>query len=592
MNPDYRFGLFLMAILFIQPNWGYNQTFFKQLREPEKFTRQKIVRFSNGDLLIGDAEAEGQLQDNTAAVFLTRMNGCGNVSWSYSYRRSGLELRLKDMLISEEDQIFVSGITLDGLRENIFLLEVDGEGAEKRFKTFESPTAGTSNFSISMRDEQILICGRILDISFETTGYIALFDKRLNLLWAKRIAPFTAEGSAIITAEGKILVRTEALHYLFDAEGNSLWAKIFDRSLDPVPIAGPLEITGGYLFQALHQDQTFFYKLDETGKLIWKSNRFSSNKFPATIEELQNGDLLIFNMAPETQGNSLEQLTLSGAGEAVRQLSLIADYSMNIGSVFHSMGPGGKIIVLGNPDALQSIAADLGDFLIQFDENEATACFFWQEREDWLLNEYPLAFPEMASTESSLMLNLVVSGGLEVQLMEDPFTEICGETNEPEIIVIDTLLQCKEAWDVKLPSEDFTWFDGYPSLQRRIDNTGSYRAKNSDCVDPLIYEFQLERLICDCEIFVPTAFSPNGDGINDHVSIYSDCQLMNIKTSIYDRWGNLLHTSQGEPNLWDGLVFDQKAPSGVYIILVNLQLLSASGGIEETTLSRDILLVR
>ncbi len=56
-------------------------------------------------------------------------------------------------------------------------------------------------------------------------------------------------------------------------------------------------------------------------------------------------------------------------------------------------------------------------------------------------------------------------------------------------------------------------------------------------------------------IYIPDAFSPNGDNINDIFTIYGDYQVDRVKTlKIFDRWGNLVYEQDNlQPNTgWDG----------------------------------------
>ena len=66
-------------------------------------------------------------------------------------------------------------------------------------------------------------------------------------------------------------------------------------------------------------------------------------------------------------------------------------------------------------------------------------------------------------------------------------------------------------------------------------------------------------------LFLPTAFSPNGDGIND-IYVATSLGTLSTKMSIYDQWGQLL--LQQENNLvWDGLLSNGvQAPEGVYLV--------------------------
>jgi len=66
------------------------------------------------------------------------------------------------------------------------------------------------------------------------------------------------------------------------------------------------------------------------------------------------------------------------------------------------------------------------------------------------------------------------------------------------------------------------------------------------------------------QIFVPNAFTPNGDGRNDIVYVHS-ANIRSLKFFIYDQWGELLYTSLNQANGWDGTYKGTKEPVGVYV---------------------------
>jgi gliding motility-associated-like protein len=65
-------------------------------------------------------------------------------------------------------------------------------------------------------------------------------------------------------------------------------------------------------------------------------------------------------------------------------------------------------------------------------------------------------------------------------------------------------------------------------------------------------------------IYVPNAFTPNGDGINDQVHVHSE-NIKSLKFNIYDQWGELLFASVNQENGWDGTYKGAKEPVGVYV---------------------------
>lgn len=68
-------------------------------------------------------------------------------------------------------------------------------------------------------------------------------------------------------------------------------------------------------------------------------------------------------------------------------------------------------------------------------------------------------------------------------------------------------------------------------------------------------------------IFVPNAFTPNNDGINDFFYIPSD-NLSDFRFNVFDRWGNEVFATQNQRFRWDGTVDSRKVPEGVYVYVL------------------------
>ena len=65
-------------------------------------------------------------------------------------------------------------------------------------------------------------------------------------------------------------------------------------------------------------------------------------------------------------------------------------------------------------------------------------------------------------------------------------------------------------------------------------------------------------------VYVPNAFTPNGDGKNDVVHVHSE-SIQSMRFVIYDQWGELIYTSTNIQNGWDGTYKGTKEPVGVYV---------------------------
>mgnify|MGYP006148774867 CR=1 FL=1 len=73
------------------------------------------------------------------------------------------------------------------------------------------------------------------------------------------------------------------------------------------------------------------------------------------------------------------------------------------------------------------------------------------------------------------------------------------------------------------------------------------------------------------QLFVPNAFTPNGDGQNDVWRIpFLDPQL-DANVSVYNRYGQLMYKTKGATVAWDGTFNNQQQPSGTYIYVIQLK---------------------
>ena len=72
---------------------------------------------------------------------------------------------------------------------------------------------------------------------------------------------------------------------------------------------------------------------------------------------------------------------------------------------------------------------------------------------------------------------------------------------------------------------------------------------------------------CDCNVFVPTGFTPNNDGKNDLLKIFPKCPITG-ELSIYNRWGQLVCQTKDMSKGWNGIYNNMPQPGGIYVYLV------------------------
>jgi len=122
---------------------------------------------------------------------------------------------------------------------------------------------------------------------------------------------------------------------------------------------------------------------------------------------------------------------------------------------------------------------------------------------------------------------------------------------------------------------DTFYFDD--SVYKNIDTAWCYRVFAVDNNTPPDTSISnISSAIIPSRIFVPNAFTPNGDGLNDvwkvsALSVYNAVGNGNLQfdVKIFDRWGALIFESNDINKGWDGMVNGKKADEGVYLYIIN-----------------------
>jgi len=110
-------------------------------------------------------------------------------------------------------------------------------------------------------------------------------------------------------------------------------------------------------------------------------------------------------------------------------------------------------------------------------------------------------------------------------------------------------------FDVSSPHASYLWQDGSISPVYIAEKAGIYSVTVSNVCMSVSGEMEISLKNCDSLlIWTPNAFTPNGDGLNDVFKpmIYREELLKRFEMFIYDRWGNLIFTTQDYLIGWDG----------------------------------------
>jgi gliding motility-associated-like protein len=73
----------------------------------------------------------------------------------------------------------------------------------------------------------------------------------------------------------------------------------------------------------------------------------------------------------------------------------------------------------------------------------------------------------------------------------------------------------------------------------------------------------------DCDIYIPSAFTPNDDNLNDNFGVVENTTLQYYSMQIFSKWGQLIFISNDVTKKWDGTFKGKKMPNGSYVWILN-----------------------
>jgi len=164
--------------------------------------------------------------------------------------------------------------------------------------------------------------------------------------------------------------------------------------------------------------------------------------------------------------------------------------------------------------------------------------------------------------------------GTYTLLVEDAMK--CKQSTTVELIVMESPVIAFSGYDTLFVEPGYTldagntaqsywWNTGATTSQITIDTTGLYSVeatsgqgcKNSDAV---------YILWAGKPFYIPNAFTPNGDGLNDVFGVIPRLDYVNqYRISIFNRWGQLLFESSDLNQGWDGTYQGEACPAGAYV---------------------------
>lgn len=153
-------------------------------------------------------------------------------------------------------------------------------------------------------------------------------------------------------------------------------------------------------------------------------------------------------------------------------------------------------------------------------------------------------------TDSSMQLTNVYPG---------PKVDLGKDTTLCKYEVLELFVN---SWQSKIK-----WNDGSTGPYLRVLDPGVYSVIATNICGKETDSIEVSFREINCRFFLPTAFTPNNDGLNDRYKplIY---EVGEMKYQIFDRWGELIYEGNEKDEGWDGTFGEELVPLGNYLVHV------------------------
>lgn len=166
----------------------------------------------------------------------------------------------------------------------------------------------------------------------------------------------------------------------------------------------------------------------------------------------------------------------------------------------------------------------------------------------------------------SVVITIIKTGTIAVEV-DPPVVDVEFGEEVQLMGVVSLSSDYSLSWQ---PPEAFSCAD-CPDPLLASSSSGTYQLIATDYPSGCTASATVEVSVATCEqVFVPNAFSPNGDQVNDRLEVFAEpCFTRLVSWRIFDRWGGQVYEAAEQPLLnsftgWDGQARGQAATQGVY----------------------------
>ncbi len=171
--------------------------------------------------------------------------------------------------------------------------------------------------------------------------------------------------------------------------------------------------------------------------------------------------------------------------------------------------------------------------------------------------------PTLAVTSSGLFwASLTLNGCIEsdtVRAVFSPVDSILDLGPDQRLCPGNTL-----RLDATKAGATYLWNNGSHLPLLDVIGPGTYSVQVEGHCIHAVDTIHIQEGLCTPSVYIPNAFTPDADGINDLFSPTLDGKVLTWKFLVFSRWGGLLFSSDVPGAAWDGTYHGSELPIGVY----------------------------
>jgi gliding motility-associated-like protein len=219
------------------------------------------------------------------------------------------------------------------------------------------------------------------------------------------------------------------------------------------------------------------------------------------------------------------------------------------------------------------------------------ASYRWTTPDGIVEEEQVLRLPSLARSDAGIYTAVGTISGCEtfpsevmVTVDTTPLVTITGQTvycaqrdNPPQL----------DAGDYS----DYQWNSGSGRNPVTVIDEGIYIVTVTNELGCVGTDSILVEEFCPTRFYIPSAFSPNADGINDRFAVFA-LDFTSVKLEVFDRWGGLMFTSTPDEPEWDGRANGEAVAAGSYLYQATVEGVGDDGLARTQVQSGVVVLVR